>query len=108
LIVPLHNFAGRTLWLVGDSQTWHWYYSAECFLRRYAVDVRRRGVTTDKNLLQVGRRLEFTAQLIKEGMRKSADNLNVPVVHCAVKCQGSSKLRACHQSIGPGELFRIV
>jgi hypothetical protein len=48
------NSAGRTLWLVGDSQTWHWYYSAECFLRRYAIDLQRRGVTKDSKLVQVG------------------------------------------------------
>ena len=47
------NSAGRTLWLVGDSQTWHWYYSVECFLRRYAVDLQRRGVTNNSKLVQV-------------------------------------------------------
>lgn len=37
--------AGRTLWFIGDSQTWHSYYSAECFLRSYAVDFVRRPAT---------------------------------------------------------------
>ena len=27
---------------MGDSQTWHSYYAAECFLRDYAVDLVRR------------------------------------------------------------------
>lgn len=36
---------------MGDSQTWHWYYSAECFLRRRAVDLERRGVTANKTLV---------------------------------------------------------
>ena len=37
--------AGRTLWFIGDSQTWHSYYSAECFLRSYALDFVRRPAT---------------------------------------------------------------
>jgi hypothetical protein len=32
---------GRTLWFMGDSQTWHFYYSAECFLREFAPSLRR-------------------------------------------------------------------
>ena len=32
---------GRTLWFVGDSQTWHFFYSAECFLRSFAPSLRR-------------------------------------------------------------------
>lgn len=47
---PAELFArlqGRTLWLLGDSQTWHWYYAFECFLRRYAVDLKRQVATED-------------------------------------------------------------
>ena len=32
---------GRTLWLLGDSQTWHFYYALECFLREFAPSLRR-------------------------------------------------------------------
>lgn len=32
---------GRTLYFFGDSQTWHFYYSAECFLREFATGMRR-------------------------------------------------------------------
>lgn len=35
---------GRTLWLMGDSQSWHFYQAVECFLHPYAVDYRRRQV----------------------------------------------------------------
>ena len=38
--------AGRTLWFIGDSQTWHSYLSAECFLRDYAIDFVRRPAMT--------------------------------------------------------------
>ncbi|PRW50814.1 hypothetical protein C2E21_5439 [Chlorella sorokiniana] len=41
---PCELFArirGRTLWFMGDSQTWHYYYSAECFLREFAPSLRR-------------------------------------------------------------------
>ena len=41
---PCELFAriqGRTLWYMGDSQTWHSYYSAECFLREFAPQLRR-------------------------------------------------------------------
>ncbi|KAL4430810.1 hypothetical protein ABPG75_006066 [Micractinium tetrahymenae] len=47
---PLHDFTpcelfqrirGRTLWLLGDSQTWHFYYAVECFLREFAPSLRR-------------------------------------------------------------------
>lgn len=36
---PCELFArirGRTLFFMGDSQTWHFYYSAECFLRDFS------------------------------------------------------------------------
>ncbi|KAL4425218.1 hypothetical protein ABPG75_009234 [Micractinium tetrahymenae] len=32
---------GRTLWLMGDSQTWQFYYAVECFLREFAPSLRR-------------------------------------------------------------------
>lgn len=32
---------GRTLWLLGDSQTWNFYYAVECFLREFAPSLRR-------------------------------------------------------------------
>jgi hypothetical protein len=32
---------GRTLWFAGDSQTWHFFYSAECFLRNFAPSLHR-------------------------------------------------------------------
>jgi hypothetical protein len=32
---------GRTLWFVGDSQTWALYQAAECFLREFALTPRR-------------------------------------------------------------------
>ena len=41
---PCELFArirGRTLWFMGDSQTWHFFYSAECFLREFAPSLRR-------------------------------------------------------------------
>lgn len=38
---------GRTLWFIGDSQTFNSYYAAECFLREYALDYIRRPVTND-------------------------------------------------------------
>ncbi|KDD73500.1 hypothetical protein H632_c2115p1, partial [Helicosporidium sp. ATCC 50920] len=42
---------GRTLYFMGDSQTWHFYYAAECFLRAFAVDGPRRAPpTTDPAL----------------------------------------------------------
>ena len=46
---PLHKSlpAGRTLWFLGDSQTWHSYYAAECFLRDHAVDWFRRPPSAD-------------------------------------------------------------
>lgn len=43
---------GHTLWLIGDSQTWHWYYAVECFMRRYAVDLERRRVTSERQMVQ--------------------------------------------------------
>ena len=39
--------AGRTLWLMGDSQTWHLYYAAECFLRDHTADWVRRSPSAD-------------------------------------------------------------
>ena len=41
---PCELFArirGRTLWFMGDSQTFHFFYSAECFLREFAPSLRR-------------------------------------------------------------------
>ncbi|PSC75638.1 hypothetical protein C2E20_1286 [Micractinium conductrix] len=32
---------GRTLWFMGDSQTWHYFYAAECFLRNFAPSLKR-------------------------------------------------------------------
>ncbi|PSC75775.1 hypothetical protein C2E20_1281 [Micractinium conductrix] len=32
---------GRTLWFLGDSQTWNFYYAAECFMREFAPSLRR-------------------------------------------------------------------
>ncbi|EFN56574.1 hypothetical protein CHLNCDRAFT_144253 [Chlorella variabilis] len=32
---------GRTMWFMGDSQTWAFYYAAECFLREFAPSLRR-------------------------------------------------------------------
>ncbi|KAL4430006.1 hypothetical protein ABPG77_004376 [Micractinium sp. CCAP 211/92] len=42
---PCELFArirGRTLFFMGDSQTWHFYYSAECFLRGFAPSLQRK------------------------------------------------------------------
>ncbi|KAI7846434.1 hypothetical protein COHA_000046 [Chlorella ohadii] len=41
---PCELFArmrGRTLWLMGDSQAWNFYYALECFLREFSQDLRR-------------------------------------------------------------------
>jgi len=32
---------GRTLWFMGDSQTWNLFYAAECFLREFAPSLVR-------------------------------------------------------------------
>jgi len=32
---------GRTLWFMGDSQTWAFFYAAECFLREFAPSLVR-------------------------------------------------------------------
>jgi hypothetical protein len=32
---------GRTLWFAGDSQTWAFFLSAECFLREFALTLNR-------------------------------------------------------------------
>lgn len=29
------------MWFMGDSQTWAFYYAAECFLREFAPSLRR-------------------------------------------------------------------
>lgn len=33
---------GRTLWFIGDSQTCHFFFAAECFLREFAPTLKRR------------------------------------------------------------------
>ena len=41
---PCELFArirGRTLWFIGDSQTYQLWYAAECFLREFAHSLRR-------------------------------------------------------------------
>ncbi|PSC75375.1 hypothetical protein C2E20_1285 [Micractinium conductrix] len=41
---------GRTLWFMGDSQTWSFYYAAECFLREFAPSlVRKPAVAVQEN-----------------------------------------------------------
>ncbi len=32
---------GRTLWLIGDSQTTHWFDALECFMQRLTVEAAR-------------------------------------------------------------------
>lgn len=52
---PAELFArlqGKTLWLLGDSQTWHWYYAFECFMRRFAVNLERQVATKDLKAYQ--------------------------------------------------------
>lgn len=44
--------AGHTLWFIGDSQIWHFYYAAECALRSYTTSLVRRNVTDDVNLVE--------------------------------------------------------
>ncbi|GAB4823852.1 hypothetical protein N2152v2_010898 [Parachlorella kessleri] len=41
---------GRTLWFMGDSQTWHFYLAVECFLHEFALDFVRRNVTDDPEM----------------------------------------------------------
>ena len=41
---PCELFArirGRTLWFMGDSQTWALFLAAECFLREFSPGLRR-------------------------------------------------------------------
>lgn len=38
---PTPTTRRRTLWWMGDSQTCHFYYSAECFLREFALRMNR-------------------------------------------------------------------
>mgnify|MGYP001810714616 CR=1 FL=1 len=39
---------GRTLWFLGDSQTWNFYYAAECFMREFAPSLRRTCVASSQ------------------------------------------------------------